>query len=231
MFTNKMAFMTCIDDPIRHRSTSHPPNRKAEEFHEGLDHITRFHNGAGHNINMIHINREFKLPMDAVGDEMDLTMNRANKGEHVPKAERNNQTLKDRIRMKCHRLPHNNIPKVMIKESVFDVAEKLNCFPPKNGMSTHCSPRMIMKQRSLDHKKDCRFEFGECVQACKEPKTGKKNTPTERTEDAIYLRPDKNWQEGHSVMNLNTGQTINARKLASLPVTESVIKTVEAMAE
>ena len=146
-----------------------------------------------HHQNVTHIDREFKPFMDAVEDEMDVTMNCANKGEHVPKAERNNQTLKDRIWMKCHRLPHKNAPKVMMKESVFDVAEKMNCFPTKDGMSKCHSPRMTMKQRSLDHKKDCQCEFGEHVQAHKEPKTSKKNTPTERTIDTIHPQPDKNW--------------------------------------
>ena len=81
----------------------------------------------------------------------------------------------------------------MIKELVFDVAEKLNCFPAKNGISKYYSPRMIMKQQSLDYEKDCKYKFGEYVQAYEEPKTNKKNTSTERTTDAIYLRPDKNW--------------------------------------
>ena len=75
----------------------------------------------------------------------------------------------------------------MIKELVFNVAGKVNRFPVKNEISKYCSPRMIMKQRSLDYKKDCQYKFGEYVQVYKEPKTNKKNTPTERTKDAIYL--------------------------------------------
>ena len=170
------------------------------------------------------MDREFKPIMDKVEDEMDLTMNHANTSKHVPKAEKNDQVLKERVRVKFHCFPHNNIPKVMIEESVFDVAEKLNCFPVKNGLSKHCSPRMIVKRRTLDCEKDCQFEFGECVQAHHEPKTSKKNTPLERKIDGIRLRPDKNWQEGHSVMNLNTGRVINTRKLTSLPVTDLVTK-------
>ena len=131
MFVTKMAFMTCIDDPIHYRATSYLPNQKAEEFYKRLDHLTRFYNSARHTIKMIHIDREFKPIINEVEDEMDLKMNYANKGEHIPKAERNNQTLKDQIQIKYHLLSYKNIPKVVIKELVFDVAEKLNYFQPR----------------------------------------------------------------------------------------------------
>ena len=107
--------MTCIDDPFNTEQQVTYPIVRHEELYEGLDNITRFYNGARHTIKMIHIDREFKPIMDEVEDEMDVKMNYANKGEHVPKAERNNETLKDRIQMKYHRLPYKNIPKVMIK--------------------------------------------------------------------------------------------------------------------
>lgn len=94
--------MTCIDNPVQYRSTSYLPNRKAEELYEGLNQITRFYNGAGHTIKMIHMDNEFKPIMDEVKDEMDINMNYTNAGDHVPKAERNNQLFKNRIRMKYH---------------------------------------------------------------------------------------------------------------------------------
>ena len=38
-------------------------------------------------------------------------MNYTNAQEHVPQAERNNRTIKERIRAALHRLPYKKIPK------------------------------------------------------------------------------------------------------------------------
>ena len=90
VFINKMAFMTCIDDPIQHRSAIHPPNRTADELHIGIDKNTRLCDKASHEIKRIHMDMEFKPTMDKVEDELDIDMNCANRGDHVPHAEKNN---------------------------------------------------------------------------------------------------------------------------------------------
>ena len=64
-------------------------------IHQGLDHTNRFHNGVGHHIKMIHMDGKFKPIMDKVEDEMDLKMNCTNTSKHIPKAEKNNQVLKE----------------------------------------------------------------------------------------------------------------------------------------
>ena len=51
-----------------------------------------------------------------------------------------------------------------------------------------------------------------------------------RTRDGIYLHPNNNFQGGHEVMDLNTGRVIMCRKVAKIPVTDVVIKALEAMA-
>lgn len=43
--------------------------------------------------------------MDEVKDNLDVDMNYANAFDHVPEAERNNRTIKDRFRAAYHRLP------------------------------------------------------------------------------------------------------------------------------
>jgi hypothetical protein len=53
---------------------------------------------------------------------------------------------------------------------------------------------------------------------------------TARTIDAIYLRPLRNIQGGHEVMDLTTGRVITRRKVTEIPMTTSVIKRVETMA-
>ena len=53
---------------------------------------------AGYFLKSIHCDQEFRSLMDFVADDLNVKMNYASSGEHVPKAERNNLTIKDRIR-------------------------------------------------------------------------------------------------------------------------------------
>ena len=122
--------------------------------------------------------------------------------------------------MKCHRFPHENVPKAKTREMVVDTSEKLNFFPAKGGMHVKChSPRQ----------RDNEFEFGQCMQACQEPKQSKKNMTIEKTINVTCQRPDHSWKDGHRVLNLNTGRVVNTRR--ELPVTNLVIETVEKLVE
>jgi hypothetical protein len=88
---------------------------------------------------------------------------------------------------------------------------------------------MIMSQQNLDYTKHCAFSFGTYVQAHTEPSPS--NTQEPRTLDAIYLRPAGNLQGGHQLMDLRTGRMLSLRKITPLPITQSVIDTVNAMAK
>ena len=89
---------------------------------------------------------------------------------------------------------------------------------------------MILSQRNLDYKKYCQIEFGAYVQAVQDNGIDK-NTNRPRTIDAIYLRPERNLQGGHELMDLQTGRVIIRSRVTEIPVTDLVIKTVEMMAE
>ena len=105
---------------------------------------------------------------------------------------------------------------------------QLNFFPTKGGVSTYYSLRIIMDQTNLDYMKHCTTPFGAYVQANHE--SNPHNTNMSRTRDGIYLCPNNNFQWGHEVMDLNTGHVIMCHKVAEIPVTNVVIKAVEAMA-
>ena len=105
---------------------------------------------------------------------------------------------------------------------------QLNLFPAKGGISSYYSPRMILTQTDLDYNKDCTIPFGAFVQANHETNQTNSNAP--RTLDAIYLRPTANQQGGHEIMDLNSGRMITRSVVRQLPVTDVVIKAVEAMA-
>ena len=85
-----------------------------------------------------------------------------------------------------------------------------------------------MDQMNLDYTKHCTTPFGAYVQAYHE--SNPHNMSVLRTRDGIYLRPNSNFQGGHEVMDLNTGRVITCRKVTEIPVTDVVIKAMEAMA-
>ena len=52
--------------------------------------------------------------MNKVSDDLDVVMNYTNASDHVPEAEQNNHTIKERIRATFQRLPYKAIPHIMI---------------------------------------------------------------------------------------------------------------------
>jgi hypothetical protein len=83
------------------------------EYYRALDQIPRHYNRAGFVVRTIHCDGEFRGMMEKV-DDLDVDMNFTNAQDHVPKAERNNRTIKERIRAAYHRLPYKAIPLIMI---------------------------------------------------------------------------------------------------------------------
>jgi len=71
--------------------------------------------------------------MDEVKDKLNINMNYANPGDHVPEAERNNRIIMGRIRAAFHRLPYKAMPKIMIRHLAMECTSKLNLFPAKEG--------------------------------------------------------------------------------------------------
>ena len=55
---------------------------------------------------------------------------------HVPQAERNNRTIKERVRAAFHWLPYAAIPVVLLRQLVELSAAKLNYFPSRMGLSS-----------------------------------------------------------------------------------------------
>ena len=228
MYTNGLPMLTCIDSHVRFRSLVNLANRTANELYSAMDDIFRVYNFADFVIKFINCDREFKTFMDAVKDALEITMNYPPAKSKVPEAERNNQTIGERIRSTYHNLPYKAIPKVMVRYLAMICTDQLNWFPVKGGISSYYSPKVIMSHQALDYNKHCQVPFGTYVQADQIPDP--KNTPAARTIDAIYLRPLLNKQGGHEVMNLATGRVVTCVKVWEKPATEFVIKAVETMA-
>ena len=226
MYVNEMPFLTSITHQLQYRTAQFLPTRTFKDLYTALDDILRMYNSNGFVITKIYCDGEFSEFMDPVRDQLDVEMEYAAPQAHVPRAERNNRTIKERIRATFHRLPYNALPRPLMKALVSESARKLNFFPAKHGISSHYSPRQIVHRQTLDANHHCRFALGAYVQAHDEPDPS--NTQAPRTLDAIYMRPIQN---GHEILNLKTEKVIVRRALTEFPITPTVIAAVEAMAD
>jgi hypothetical protein len=207
MYVNECGMLTAIDQTIKFQSLVPMNTKQYVEYYRALDQILRHYNQAGFVIRTIHCDGEFRGMMEKVEDYLDVDMNFTNAQDHVSEAERNNRTIKERIRAAYHRLLYKAIPRIMINHLAMIQANKLNLFPVKGGVSKYYSPRMILNQTNLDYTKHCVVPFGAYVQANQE--STKTSSNVTRTSDAIYLRPAQNQQGGHELMDLNSGQLIS----------------------
>ena len=226
MFVNELPYMTTITRSLYYRTALHLPTRQLKDLHESLDAALRLYNAAGFSITKVYCDGEFRPMMDPVADDMDITMEYSAPQAHVPESERNNRTIKERVRSTFHRLPYKALPIAMMRVLVVESARKLNFFPNKNGISKYFSPRQIVHRVVLDYDTNCKYAFGSYVQAHNEPDPT--NTQAPRSIDAIYMRPIPN---GHEVYDLSTQRIIIRRSLTLLPITPAIIRAVEAIAD
>ena len=156
MFVNECGMLTAIDRSIRYRSVVPIDTKTQSDYYKALDVIFRQYNKGGFVIKTIYCDGEYRAMMNKVSDDLDVVMNYTNASDHMPEAERNNCTIKERIRA---------IPRIMIRYLTMVSGMQLNFFPAKGGVSTYYSPRMIMDQTNLDYTKHCTTPFGAYVQA------------------------------------------------------------------
>jgi hypothetical protein len=165
MYVNECGFMTTIDQTIRFRSGIPIENRTHEEYYRVLDMVLQLYNSAGFHIKTIHCNGEFRAMMDKEKSYTGVCMNFTNALDHVPEAERNNRTIKERVWAAYHRLLYKVLLRQLIRYFVQTQASQLNLFPAKGGISPYYSPRTILGLPTLDCVKHCTVPFGAYVQA------------------------------------------------------------------
>jgi predicted RNA-binding protein len=97
MDVNECGMLTAIDRTIKFQSLVPMNTRQHKEYYRALNQILRHYNQTGFVIKAIHCDGEFRSMMERVNDDLDVNMNFTNAQDHMPEAERNNQTIKERI--------------------------------------------------------------------------------------------------------------------------------------
>jgi hypothetical protein len=115
MYVNECGFMTTIDQTIRFRSAIPIENLTHEEYYHVLDMVLRLYNSAGFHIKTIHCDSEFRVMMEKVKDDLGVRMNFTNALDHVPEAERNNRTIRERVWAAYHWLLYKALLRQLIR--------------------------------------------------------------------------------------------------------------------
>ena len=81
----------------------------------------------------INCDNEFRAVMSewAVTKDAVVKINYANPQDQVPRAERNNRVIQERVRAMYHHMPYEHLPRILVKYLVMEAARKLtvNYFP------------------------------------------------------------------------------------------------------
>ena len=228
---NGLNFFTTISHDIFFRTAQYVPSTHAVHYRECLDEIIAIYRGGSFDVTVIYCDNEFHKAFDGYAEAQTppIKVGYSASQEHVPRAERNNRTIKERVRTGYHYLPFNHLPRTLVKIMVTESPRKLNYFPNKNGVSKYYSPSMIVAQENLDSDRHCKYACGDYVQAHEEPEHT--NTNAARSLDCLYLRPAPKSQSGHELLHLQTNKIITRRNLTPVPITPSIINQVHKLAE
>ena len=146
--------------------------------------------------------------------------------KHVPEIEISVQTHKNENRVVCYTMPYKCIPCVMIREIAKQGNEFLNAFVTKYSVSDGLSPRNIIDNLPHVNYNYLKYDFGKYLQLHVTQKVT--NTMKIRTIVAIVLSP-RRIQGQYNYMSLETGEKIDGKVVAVLPITDDVIQRVEAL--
>jgi hypothetical protein len=227
LFVNGMPFVTSLSRKIKFATMEYVSSRSEPNLIRSLLKIIKLYRARGFDPRIALMDREFEcLRIEQLGHGVNL--NTTDASEHVPDIERHIRLIKERARVIRSRMPFKIIPGRMIIEMMAHVVLWLNAFPPASGVSATYSPRTIMTGTALDFTKHCQIPFGAYAEVHED--INKTNTIDERTQPAICLGPTANFQGSYTFMSLRTGKRITRKQFTELPMPDSVIKRVKAMA-
>jgi Zinc knuckle len=224
-FVQGICFLHTISRDIGFRTVKYVPDRTHKTILRELAATVALYHTRGFAVRDVHADHEFECVR---ADLLPLMMNIVPADCHVGEIERSIRTIKERLRSTVHGLPFKRIPKLMLCHMVDDVTRCLNMFPRHRGVSDTLSPAGIVTGAALPDFNTLRLEFGSYVQVFEDVEPT--NTPRARTLGAIALTPTGNAQGAYNFLSLATGARISRHNWHLLPITDTAIARVEALA-
>ena len=224
-FVQGLPFFHNISRAIGFR-TAHPVlDRAKSTILRRLRDVIGRYQARGLTICDVHADSELECVRDSL---LPIEMNIVPADCHVGEVERSIRTIKERLRSCAHGLPFKRLPRLLVQHMVADVVRCLNQFPRKNGISDTMSPATIVTGVGHPSYSSMRLEFGTYVQVFED--NDPTNTLRARSLGAIALTPTGNAQGDYNFMSLATGHKISRHNWTVLPMTDTAIARVEAIA-
>jgi hypothetical protein len=224
-YVQKIAFFTTISRKIKFRTIAMLTDRTKSSILKQFNLVIKLYNSHGFSIEDIHSDHEFDCIRN---DVLPTQLNVVAADAHVGDVARSIRTIKERVRSTIHGLPFRRLPKLMIRELVFAATKWLNQFPVEGGVSDTISPFTIMTGRPGLNYNKLQLEFGAYIQVFED--NNPTNTMKTRNTGAIALSHTGNAQGDYYFMSLETGKRLCRHAWTPLPMPNSVITMVEAMA-
>jgi hypothetical protein len=224
-FVQGIGFLHTISRNIGFRTIAPVPDRSRKTILKELQTVINLYRARGFTICDVHGDQEFDCIRHNV---YPIRLNVVAADGHVGEIERSIRTIKERLRAGVHGLPYRRLPVVMICHMVSDVARCLNQFPGPNGISRTLSPATLVTGCCRPNFNSMRIEFGAYAQVFDDHEPT--NTPEARSMGAIALTPTGNSQGAYHFLSLATGARISRHRWTELPIPDTAIARVEAIA-
>ena len=234
MFIDKIAILIGVATPLGltiayslNNVVLKKSSRAVEHVRKGIAHFLGVLGSQGFKTSVIMSDGEGAVvalvdELGKLGVEVDIS----GAGGHVARVERRIRVIKERLRATVsHHLPFT-LSSVGIVMCVLYVVSRLN-YEPYGEREWGPSPREAFIGRKPDGKRDFRCAFGDYVQ-CTVANT--ESTLRSRTEDCVVMLPLGNRTGTVRMLSLTTGKLVNRDQFIIMPMPESVIKRLNALA-
>jgi hypothetical protein len=224
-FVQGLPSLHTISRDIGFRTVRPVTDRSKQTILRELKAIMHIYRTRGLTICDVHADNEFECVR---ADLLPVAMNVVPADSHVGEVERSIRTIKEGLRTCVHGLPFKRLPRLLLHHMVADTVRCLNQFPWPNGISDTMSPACIVLGSPLPDFNRMRLEFGSYAQVFED--NDPTNTPRARSLGAIALNPTGNAQGDYFFLSLATGARISRHQWTALPMTDTAIARVEALA-
>ncbi len=224
-FVQGISFFHTIARGIGFRTAPAVTDRSKPTIIRSLRAVIKRYHDRGFAVCDVHADNELECAREAL---LPIELNVVPADCHVGEIERSIRTIKERLRSCVHGLPFSRLPRIMIRHLVADVVRCLNQFPWTNGISETMSPASIVTGVGNPAYGNMRLEFGSYVQVFED--NDPSNTLRARSIGAIALTPTGNAQGDYYFMSLASGDRISRHSWTPLPMTDTAIARVHALA-
>jgi hypothetical protein len=135
-YINGVRFLATISRHIQFCMAEHIKDAKIETLEASLKAIQAIYWSRGLKVDVLHMDDQFepiRYKAAAIGMHLNVTSNE----EHVPKIERSNRTVKERVRSVYATLPFKKLPVRFIIKMVAGCILWLNAFPVQGGVANN----------------------------------------------------------------------------------------------